>query len=112
MLIALDTEAARIFSAEGLRWPGAYVISGYRSRWVQAQVNPNIPPTKSLHNRCPSMAADLRVGDQPASTTPVEVWRFLGTIWKSMGGRWGGDFGAGFAGGPTPDLNHFELPAQ
>jgi len=48
------------------------------------------------------MAADLRVGDTPASTTPTEVWAFLGTLWKALGGRWGGDFR------PEPDYNHFE----
>jgi len=55
----------------------------------------------SLHVRCPSLAADLRVGDMPASTTP-DFWRFLGPIWKAMGGRWGGDF-------QTPDPNHFAI---
>lgn len=48
------------------------------------------------------MAADLRVGDLPASLTP-SFWDFLGTIWKAMGGRWGGDFR------PEPDPNHFEV---
>jgi len=35
----------------------------------------------------------------PASTTP-DFWRFLGTLWKTLGGRWGGDF---------DDPNHFEI---
>jgi len=56
------------------------------------------------------MAADLRVGDVAASSTPVELWQFLGQIWKSFGGKWGGDFATGFAGGFRPDVNHFELP--
>jgi len=58
------------------------------------------------------MAADLRVGDQAASTTPEPVWRWLGGLWQRLGGRWGGTFAVGFAGGPTPDLNHFELPTS
>ena len=51
-----------------------------------------------------SLAVDLRVGNQPASTTPLEIWSWLGTIWKRVapGGRWGGDFAA-------RDVNHFDL---
>ena len=98
----MDEEAARQFSAQGFRWPGLFVISGYRSARVQAGVNPAAP--NSLHTRCPSLAADLRVGDLPASLTPREFWDLLGRIWESKGGRWGGRF--------TPeDLNHFDLKA-
>jgi len=100
MLLRLESRAASIFSAEGLRWPGLFIISGHRSRARQAIVNPTVP--RSLHRQCPSLAADLRVGDTPASTTATEVWAFLGTIWKALGGRWGGDFR------PQPDFNHFE----
>ena len=100
MLVSLEARAAAIFSAEGLRWPGIFIISGYRSQALQARVNPLVP--KSLHTECPSLAVDLRVGDTPASTTAVEVWAFLGTLWKALGGRWGGDFR------PEPDFNHFE----
>jgi len=100
MLIRLEARATEIFSAEGLRWPGVFVISGHRSPTLQAVVNPSVPG--SLHTRCPSMAVDLRVGDAPASTTATEVWVFLGTLWKALGGRWGGDFR------PRPDYNHFE----
>lgn len=97
MLIALEARATQIFSAEGLRWPGIWIISGFRSQGLQAVVNPSAP--RSLHTRCPSLAADLRVGDMPASTTP-DFWRFLGTLWKALGGKWGGDFG---------DDNHFSI---
>jgi len=100
MLVRLDERAIAIFSAEGLRWPGVFIISGYRSPFRQSQVNPSAPD--SLHTRCPSLAVDLRVGDFPASTTPT-FFDFLGTIWKAMGGRWGGDFR------PRPDINHFEV---
>ena len=96
----MDETAAAAFSAEGLRWPGIWIISGFRSPSEQARINPLAP--RSKHTRCPAVAADLRVGNLPASTTPVDLWRFLGQIWKGLGGRWGGDF--------TPvDLNHFEL---
>ena len=100
MLVVLEGRAAAIFSAEGLRWPGIFVISGHRSAARQAEINPTVP--RSLHTQCPSLAADLRVGDTPASTTATEVWSFLGTLWKAIGGRWGGDFR------PEPDFNHFE----
>ena len=100
MLVALETRATQIFSAEGVRWPGIFIISGYRSPNLQAQVNP--AASRSRHMFCPSLAADLRVGNLPASTTPTEFWAFLGTIWKTMGGRWGGDF-------RTPDVNHFDI---
>jgi len=100
MLVRLEARAAAIFSAEGLRWPGIFIISGHRSAAKQAFVNPSVP--SSLHTRCPSLAVDLRVGDTPASTTATEVWGFLGTLWKALGGRWGGDFR------PRPDFNHFE----
>lgn len=51
-----------------------------------------------------SLAVDVRVGNQPASTTPVEFFAWLGTIWKRVtpGGRWGGDF-------TEPDVNHYDL---
>jgi len=100
MLVRLESRAAAIFSAEGLRWPGVFVISGHRSTARQIEINPAVPG--SLHTECPSLAADLRVGDTPASTTATEVWAFLGSIWKALGGRWGGDFR------PKPDFNHFE----
>ncbi len=100
MLVRLQSRAAAIFSAEGLRWPGIFIISGHRTEARQAEINPTVP--QSLHRECPSLAVDLRVGDTPASTTATEIWGFLGTLWKALGGRWGGDFR------PIPDFNHFE----
>ena len=102
LLIRLDGMAARDFSAQGFRWPGLWIISGYRSPQLQARVNPSV--TKSLHTLCPSLAADLRVGDLPASITTDEIWRFLGERWELLGGRWGGRF-------TPPDVNHFDLKA-
>lgn len=102
MLVELDAQATRQFSAQGFRWPGLFVISGYRSPALQLDVNPLAP--NSLHTRCPSLAADLRVGDLPASLTPRNFWSLLGEAWERLGGRWGGRF--------TPeDLNHFDLKA-
>lgn len=98
--MALEQRAAAAFSAEGLRWGGIWIISGYRSPAHQASVNPSNP--NSRHSQCPSMAVDLRVANLPASGTPRELWGFLGQLWQSIGGRWGGSF-------PDPDLNHFEM---
>lgn len=100
MVVDLDAWAERRFAAEGLRWGGLWILSGYRSEQRQAYINPLAPD--SLHTRCPALAVDLRLGGVPASTTPLEVWAFLATKWKALGGRWGGDF-------PTPDPNHFDL---
>ncbi len=102
MLVPLDEWARRDFSAQGLRWPGLFIISGYRSPLLQAEVNPLAPA--SLHTRCPSLAVDLRVADIPATLTPTEVWAFLGIRWSGLGGRWGGLF-------TPPDDNHFDVKA-
>lgn len=101
MLVALDGEAAQAFSSPGVRWPGLSIISGYRPPTVQSRVNPSAP--NSLHTFCPALAADLRVGDQPASRTDPTVWAWLGRRWAVLGGRWGGTF-------HEPDFNHFDVP--
>jgi len=102
MLVQLDELAERDVSASGFRWPGLSIISGYRTFELQAVLNPDAP--NSLHTRCPSLAADLRVGDFAASTTPDALWALLGRIWGQLGGRWGGTFS-------PPDPNHFDLRA-
>jgi hypothetical protein len=109
MLVQLEELARREFSSEGLRWPGLFIISGYRSPSLQALVNPNAPG--SLHTRCPSLAADLRVGDLAARATPSPVWELLGGIWMSLGGQWGGLFepDPDSVWYPLADLNHFDL---
>jgi len=105
MVVALERVASRQFAAAGVRWPGLWIISGYRSPAHQARVNPAVP--NSLHVRCPSLAVDLRVGQVAGMSTP-EIWRFLGNVWRAMGGRWGGDF-KDSQGLPAPDVNHFDL---
>lgn len=97
-LVELDDVAARSYATERFRWPGLYIISGYRTRGEQARVNPF--NEESHHRCCPALAADLRLDDIPASNTPVSVWEELGLFWKVLGGEWGGDF-------ESPDLNHF-----
>jgi len=102
----MDGVARQRTTAAGLRWPGLWIISGNRSPKDQARVNPALP--NSLHVRCPSLAADLRVGQIAASITTPAIWRFLGDLWRAMGGRWGGDF-KDRLGQPTHDDNHFDL---
>ena len=99
-LVALDQWAGQELAAQGIRWDGFRIISGYRSPAVQVVVNPAAP--RSLHTFCPSLAADLRVGGTPATSTEIETWFWLGQRWEFMGHRWGGRF-------RPPDLNHFDL---
>ena len=104
MLKSLDEWARRefdkAFATFGVRWPGIFIISGHRSAQGQASINPDAPA--SLHTRCPSLAADLRVGNVPASISADALWDWLGARWAMMGGRWGGRFS-------TRDENHFDL---
>lgn len=99
MLVTLEASSAQQFSAAGIPWGGLFILSGYRSQTFQARVNPSNPDSK--HSQCPAVAADLRVADLPASTTPDIVWLKLGETWQRLGGTWGGTFS-------PPDLNHFE----
>jgi len=101
MLVRLDEKMSRAFSAQGFRWPGLRIVSGFRSRLLQADLNPLAPD--SLHTRCPSLAADLQVGDVPASLTTLEMWAKIGFEWAKLGGRWGGRFS-------PPDNHHFDVP--
>ncbi len=100
MLQDLDRWADEQIARTGLRWPGLYIISGHRTLQSQADTNPDAP--NSLHIRCPSLAADLRVGDVPASLVGDSVWDWLGARWMLVGGRWGGRFS-------VRDENHFDL---
>ena len=99
-LVVLNQFAQAHFSAEGIRFDGLTIISGHRSQRLQIIVNPDAP--RSLHTACPSLAADLRVGVKPASTTGPQMWFQLGSWWEMMGHRWGGRF-------RPPDLNHFDM---
>ncbi len=103
MLLALDGWACGVFSSKGIRWPGLFIVSGYRAQPVVSAFQPALPAAiKSRHRRLPSLAADLRVGHVKATQTPIEVWTFLGLHWERQGGRWGGNF-------RKPDPNHFDI---
>jgi len=95
MLVRLEQQAAREF---GKFWPGLYIISGYRTPSHNAELG---GAPASFHIRCPSLAADLRVG-RVAGLGSNEVWAILGGMWRLMGGRWGGGF-------DSPDPNHFDI---
>jgi len=103
MLLALDAWACTTLAERRVRWPGLYIISGHRSAPVVGAFSPTTAAaTASRHLFLPSLAADLRVGNAPASVTPLELWTFLGLHWERIGGRWGGRF-------DPPDPNHFDI---
>jgi len=84
---------------QGFRnFPPLFIISGYRDPKLNAEVG-GVP--NSLHTVCPSLAADLRVGQIPGVGSD-EIWAMLGGWWRLNGGRWGGTF-------TKPDPNHFDL---
>lgn len=99
MLVRLEAMARSEFEVPGIfRWPGLFVISGYRSPRHNRDVggSPN-----SLHTACPSLAVDLRFGRVPGRMPgDQQVWEILGGMWRLLGGRWGGSF---------DDPNHFDL---
>lgn len=48
------------------------------------------------------MAADLRLGNVPATLTDPSVWTYIGLEAERVGLRWGGRF-------DPPDWNHVDL---
>ena len=99
-IITLNQWMAREKAEAAQPWGGLWIISGYRSPSLQLVVNPQAP--NSLHTLCPAQAADLRLGNEPASLTAFAEWNEVGLRWEFMGHRWGGRFS-------PPDLNHFDL---
>jgi len=88
------------FPPKGFVGGGLFIISGHRSPALQIIVNPSAP--RSLHTYCPSLAADLRLGNRGSALDEAQTWAWLGQRWEFMGHRWGGRF-------RPPDLNHFDL---
>jgi len=104
-IVEVEDVATRAFSAEGIRWPGLYILSGHRTEGQQADANPFNPA--SHHRCCPSLAVDLRVADIAASLTPRGVWQFVADLFEAQGVRWGGDFSDPEL--QSRELNHFYL---
>lgn len=105
-LVAMDTWAEKELRGGLVRWPGLYIISGFRTHSQQSRLNPDAP--NSLHTLCPAEAADLMVG-QLRDIQSVDLWALLGGWWKWNGDRWGGDFR--WEGSPLPnpkEANHFD----
>jgi len=99
MLVRLEEFAEREFNIiPGFTWPGIYIFSGNRSVAHNADVG---GVEDSFHIRCPSLAADIRVGNV-AGLSSAEVLAILGGKWRMMGGRWGGTFS-------DPSPNHFDI---
>lgn len=96
MLLQMDDWASTEFSKAGLPYPGLIVISGFRTRTHNTAIGgaPN-----SRHLTCPSRAVDLQFGSVPGVSAPT-IWAWFGAKWRSLGGRWGGEF---------EDPNHFDL---
>jgi len=105
-LMEAEAVAERAFAAEGVRWPGIFILSGHRTKTEQAEVNPASP--ESHHRCCPSLAVDLRVGDLPASITPPQFFRFIAGALATYNIRWGGDSPDEFVA--LLEQNHYYLP--
>lgn len=80
------------------------VTSARRSAAQQASLTPasglyKASPNTSRHVQ--GRAFDLGFSGYRWQEVPYEYWRWLGAVWKSAGGRWGGDFS-------KPDPIHFD----
>jgi len=104
-LVETEAVAQRSFAAQGIRWPGIFIISGHRTAAQQKEANPSNPV--SHHRCCPSLAVDLRVGDLPASTTPTPFFEFIARAMEVYGIKWGGSFQDPFEG--FFERNHYYL---
>ena len=99
-LVRMDRVADARFATAGIRWPGLWILDGYRTQEAQDILNPDVKD--SLHRRCPSLAADLRVGPI-AGISSIELLQFAGGIWMAFGHRWGGIFS------DFPNPAHFDV---
>lgn len=108
LLSSLDAsgrDAARAFVAyaRSLGLP-VIVTSARRTAAQQAALTPaaglyKASPTTSRH--VTGTAFDLGFAGYRWDEVPMEYWRWLGSVWVSLGGRWGGNFA-------KPDPIHFD----
>lgn len=99
-LVRLEGRAEERFATTPFRWPGLWIISGFRTGEDQARLNPAV--RDSLHTRCPALAVDLRVGTIPGVGRDA-LLEFAGSLWMDMGFRWGGLFR------DFPNPAHFDI---
>jgi len=99
-LVQLQRRAQERFASTPFDWPGLWIIGGHRTFARQASLNPAVED--SLHTRCPSLAADLRVGTI-AGLPRTFLLDLAGEIWMTMGFRWGGTFS------DFPNPAHFDI---
>jgi len=98
LLVQMQDHFTKAFRPTGFPFPDIWVVSGYRDAVKNREVG---GAPDSRHLRCPSEAADLRIGNVEGLEN-LEVWQMLGGWWELNGGRWGGRFS-------IPDPNHFDL---
>jgi len=68
------------------------VTSGRRSRDLQAELIRQGATTATNSRHLAGRAFDLGFAGYQWRQIPREYWQWLGTVWESMGGRWGGRF--------------------
>lgn len=78
------------------------VVSAVRTAAEQEALEPGPGLYKAKNSRhVQRRAFDLGFSGYTWREVPMEYWRWLGAVWKSLGGRWGGDFS-------RPDPVHFD----
>jgi len=79
------------------------VVSAFRTAAEQAALTPGPGLYKAGVNsrHVQHRAFDLGFSGYHWSEVPPEYWRWLGAVWVSLGGRWGGNFS-------KPDPVHFD----
>lgn len=83
------TELVNFARSQGLP---IIVTSGRRSRALQDElIRQGITAAQASHHLT-GRAFDLGFYGYQWRSVPMEYWRYLGEMWESMGGRWGGRF--------------------
>lgn len=87
---------------------GATIVSGFRSRAKQAELEqegrPTAPFNRSTHTSCPATGLDFSLGAMPSR----QAIRRFGVLVEAVGLRWGGGSPVGEDGIPS-DWNHVDL---
>jgi hypothetical protein len=96
-----DVYACTVYLVNAYREAGypAVIVSGRRTWDRQQELIAEGLTTATYSHHLTGRAVDLAFLGVP--NAPWEWFAAGGALWKSMGGRWGGDFS-------TPDLGHFD----